>query len=159
MGNSLVSKKLNVQVNWNSFFLCANAVDDDLRIHGLPEDEVMERAEVVYEFYNSHVPNLVMTNTNRWTELSGLRFIPRNEARSTSASYSTETYCSNGSLPLILSPSQLLLQEHEQVAWSQRALFREQPNQNLVRLNSSLGVPTADEVVRMILFFFHWKSG
>ncbi|KAJ6531640.1 hypothetical protein DFH09DRAFT_1044441 [Mycena vulgaris] len=146
LNQQLRSKNLHFQVNWDSFLFCATTVHGDLTTRQLPESEIMARAEVVYDFYNSRLPNIVMTNASRWRQLSGLRFIPRDEHRTTSSSYEADSYCEP--LPEIVAPFQILRAVHEQVAWSQRALFRQEPMTNLIAVNPSLGVPTPEEVVK-----------
>ncbi|KAJ6618898.1 hypothetical protein B0H10DRAFT_2028426 [Mycena sp. CBHHK59/15] len=149
MHSQLRTKDLRYQVDWSSFLLCARTVNDDLTIRQLPEAEIMERAQVVYKYYQSRVPSIVMRTDTKWRQLSTLRFIPRLGHRSTSSSYDdADSYCEGAPLPQIVSPSQLLRREYEQVAWTQRALFREEPGQILSALNSSLGVPSAQEVVQ-----------
>ncbi|KAJ7264998.1 hypothetical protein B0H12DRAFT_1101704 [Mycena haematopus] len=145
----LRSKGLHGEVDWESFLLCAKTVDDDLTVRYLPESEIMPRAEVVYRFYNSSLPGIVLTNANRWRQLNGLRFVPRKESRSSSASYLTDAYCER--LPQIVAPSQILLPKYEQIAWTQRALCQEEPTGNLSALNQSFGVPTAAEVVKHLV--------
>ncbi|KAJ7161471.1 hypothetical protein C8R43DRAFT_336009 [Mycena crocata] len=145
LNEQLRSKDLHFEIDWDAFLLCARTVNADLTIRQLPESDILTRAEVVYEVYGLRLPNIIMTNVTKWGQLNHLRFIPRNESRSTSSSYETGSYCED--LPEILAPSQLLLSQYERIAWSQRALFREEPTMNLVALNKSLGVPTAKEVV------------
>ncbi|KAF7364083.1 hypothetical protein MSAN_01067100 [Mycena sanguinolenta] len=145
----LRSKGLHSQVDRESFLLCVNTVNDDLVARGLPEAEVMPRAEVVFNFYNSSLPNILMGDTLSWTQLNGRRFVPRKEIRSPSASYLTDAYCER--LPEIVAPSQILLQKYEQIAWTQRALCQEEPTGNLTALNTSFGVPTAAEVVKHLV--------
>ncbi|KAJ7461551.1 hypothetical protein FB451DRAFT_1497484 [Mycena latifolia] len=146
MHEQLRSKGLHFRVDWDSFLLCARTVHADLTERQRPESEIMARAEVVYNFYDTSLPGLVMTNANKWRQLNDLRFIPRHERRSTSSSYITDSYCQP--LPQIVAPFQVLRAAHEQVAWSQRALLQEEPMTALIALNASLGVPTALEVVK-----------
>ncbi|KAJ7633013.1 hypothetical protein FB45DRAFT_520874 [Roridomyces roridus] len=141
----LRSKGLHYDVDWNAFLLCARTVHQDSTIRRLPEDEIMPRAQAVFDFYNSGLPNLIMGQAPKWRELNGLNFIPRDLRRSTSSTYDVESYCA--SLPQIVTPGQILQSKFEAVAWSQRALFRDTPTANLLALNSTLGVPTVAEVV------------
>ncbi|KAJ7766768.1 hypothetical protein B0H16DRAFT_372468 [Mycena metata] len=141
----LRTKDLQSVVGWESFLLCARTVDEDLTARFLPETVVAPRAEVVYRSFNSDLPRIVMTNTGRWGQLDRLRFIHRDVRRSTSSSYTTDAYCED--LPEIVAPSQILQSKYEQIAWTQRALFREEPMSGLIALNKSLGVPTVAEVV------------
>ncbi|KAJ6531185.1 hypothetical protein B0H19DRAFT_1190702 [Mycena capillaripes] len=146
MHQSLRAKGLNFVVYWESFLLCAKTVHDDLTTRYLPESDIMSRAGVVYDFYNSSLPGIIMTNANRWRELDGLRFITRREHRSPSSSYATDSYCEH--LPRIVAPRQILQQKYEKIAWTQRLLCKVEPTPGLVALNGTLGVPTAAEVVR-----------
>ncbi|KAJ7685634.1 hypothetical protein DFH06DRAFT_1075187 [Mycena polygramma] len=146
MHGHLRTKGLHFQVDWQSFYLCADTIDDDLRIRGMTETEIMPRAEVVYDFYNLSLPRIVMINAPRWGQLNGLRFIPRDEIRSPSSSYFTDSYCDP--LPRIVAPSQILRRKDERIAWTQRALCQEEPTGGLLALNESLGIPTVVEVVR-----------
>ncbi|KAJ6490694.1 hypothetical protein C8R47DRAFT_1071069 [Mycena vitilis] len=146
MHGDLRTKGLHFKVDWQSFYLCADTIDDDLRIRGMTETEIMPRAEVVYNFYNSSLPRIVMINATRWGQLNGLHFIPRHEIRSPSSSYFTDSYCDP--LPRIVAPSQILRRKDECVAWTQRALCQEEPTGDLLALNESLGIPTVIEVVR-----------
>ncbi|KAJ7024296.1 hypothetical protein C8F04DRAFT_163783 [Mycena alexandri] len=141
----LREKGLQFVVGWESFLLCARTVDEDLTARFLPEALVVPRAEMVYRFFNSDLPGIVMTNTSRWRQLDGLRFILRDARRSSSSSYTTDPYCED--LPEIVTPSQILQKKYEQIAWTQRALFQEEPMSGLIALNKSLGVPTAMEIV------------
>jgi sacsin len=141
----LRAKGLHFNVDWESFLLCATTVDQDLTARYLPEPDILARAEVVYRFYSSNLPGIVMTNAIRWRQLNGLRFIPRRQNRSPSSSFPTDPYCEP--LPGIVSPSQILRGKYEQIAWTQRALCEEEPTGLLGTLNPSFGVPTAAEVV------------
>ncbi|KAJ7481162.1 hypothetical protein B0H11DRAFT_1915712 [Mycena galericulata] len=142
----LHSKGLQFTVDWDAFLLCARTVDVDLTMRQLPEAAVMQRAEAVYDFYSSRLPNIIMTNTNKWRQLNGLRFVPRHQRRSPSAtSYVEDSYCRQ--FPQIVAPCQILRNQYEEVAWSQRARFGVEPMAGLLALNASLGVPTAQEVV------------
>ncbi|KAF8205680.1 hypothetical protein K438DRAFT_1964095 [Mycena galopus ATCC 62051] len=145
MHPELRAKGLHFEVDWAAFLLCAQTVDGDLTTRYLPESEIVPRAEVVYHFYHSSLPRLVMQNTDKWRQLDGLRFIPREESRSPSSSFPADSYCEH--LPQIVCPSQILLQKHEKIAWSQRALCQEEPTGVLSVLNKSMGIPTVAEVV------------
>ncbi|KAF7311321.1 hypothetical protein MKEN_01033800 [Mycena kentingensis (nom. inval.)] len=141
----LVRKGLNAIINWDTFLLCARTVSGDLTERGLDEAEVGERARAVFDAYNSRMPGMIMSNEGKWRQLAGLRFVHRRDERSTSSSYETASYIQP--IAQIVSPSEVVLDEYEPVAWSQRALMAATPSAELTSLNKRLGVPTAKEVV------------
>ncbi|KAJ6531213.1 hypothetical protein B0H19DRAFT_472983 [Mycena capillaripes] len=147
----LKSRGLKTDVDWNSFLQCARCIQTALTEtraeRRLSEDDLLERAEIVYDFYNSRLPGQVMANQDKWEQLSRIPFIARKHLRSTSTtiSFSPQSYCLP--LPVVVSPSQLVRQQYERVAWTQRALFQNEPGPNLVAVNPSLGVPHVKEVV------------
>ncbi|KAJ7137800.1 inositol-pentakisphosphate 2-kinase-domain-containing protein [Mycena epipterygia] len=145
----LRSKGLKFDIDWNSFLRCVRCIQAALATRESPEGPILAGARIVYLFYNSRLPSILMADVRKWEELRLLPFIPRNQRRSTTISFSTESYCSP--LPVVVSPSQVLRQEHEQLAWTQRALFQEEPIPNLVAFNPSLGVPNANEVVNHLV--------
>ncbi|KAJ6502042.1 hypothetical protein C8R45DRAFT_1070605 [Mycena sanguinolenta] len=142
MQPQLGSKGLHSQVNWDSFLLCADTVNDDLVARGLPESQVMPRAEAVYDFYKSSLPGIVGT-----VERPAFRAATGNPEPIRISRYR----CILRASSQIVSPSQILLQKYEQIAWTQRALCQEEPTGVLNALNKSFGVPTAAEVVKHLV--------
>lgn len=144
----LRSKGLKFEIDWDSFLLCAKRIDR--KSEEVCDTELVRRAGLVCDFYNSGLQNDVRPGPEQWQELRTIRFIPRHQLRtSSSVSFSAASYCV--ALPLVVSPSQLLRPEYEDVAWTQRALFRlgaeHAPNPILFAVDPSLGVPNAKEVV------------
>ncbi|KAF8205699.1 hypothetical protein K438DRAFT_1818327 [Mycena galopus ATCC 62051] len=140
MHPELRAKGLCSEVDWAAFFLCAQTVDGDLTTRHLPSPT------------SCPGPKLSTTSFTRASQdlqLDGLRFIPRQESRSPSSLFPADSYCEH--LPQIVRPSQILLQKHEKIAWSQRALCQEEPTAALSALNVSFGTPTAAEVVKHLV--------
>ncbi|KAJ6531646.1 hypothetical protein DFH09DRAFT_1183014 [Mycena vulgaris] len=130
----LRSKGLKYNVDWDLFLRCARCIHAEA---GRRSDaEMMEKARVVYDFYNSHLPTSAGAGSiQQWEKFNTI-----------ASSRAIHSYCRAG-LPAIVSPSLLLVQKYEQVAWSQRALFQDEPLRMLTAVNPSLGVPNANEVV------------
>ncbi|KAJ7681756.1 hypothetical protein B0H17DRAFT_1138188 [Mycena rosella] len=144
----LGSKGLMFDVNWDLFVRCANCVQNVLAAGRLSEPGVMQSVMVVFDFYNRSLSSNPAASPRRWAQLNDIPFIPHNQDRSPSLSFDTDSYCVG--LPAVVSPSQLIRQNYEQVAWSQRALFQEEPLLILAAINPSLGVPNAHEVVNCL---------
>jgi hypothetical protein len=51
-----------------------------------------------------------------------------------------------------VAPNKLLLEAHEAIAWTQRALFLEPPHERVLIANPTLGCPAVGEVVSALLF-------
>ncbi|KAJ7024298.1 hypothetical protein C8F04DRAFT_1239748 [Mycena alexandri] len=147
----LRSKGLKVEVDWNSFLRCARCIQTALAGGQLPDNDLVAKATIVYTFYNSNgcrLPLEVMADPAKWDQLSRIPFIPRAPERSTAFSFNPELYCVP--LPVVASPAQVVRQEYEQVAWTQRARFQDQPGRNLAT-NPLLGVPRVEEVVSHLI--------
>lgn len=152
--HDLRSWGLRHELDYDSFYECANTIDQDVR-HNRNQDSIVDRARTVYHCYNHTLPLLRngALSAQQWSRLNNLCFIPRNTTRRHTATYETSNYGSP--LPDILSPAQIVREEYEAVAWTQRGLiesdFESRPSRPLLTKNSSFGVPSADEVVRDIL--------
>jgi hypothetical protein len=133
---------LKYEVTFDVFLECARAID---QVHN--NDDTSDAAERAYNCYNSHLPSRIMTNTSQWRMLDSLRFIPRLTGRRPRLEelYEVTMYCKE--LPAIAAPRDLILEEFEAVAWTQRGIFREQPRADLIAVNPGLGRPRAEEVV------------
>ncbi|KAJ7161504.1 hypothetical protein C8R43DRAFT_1105134 [Mycena crocata] len=139
----LRSKGLRSETDWDSFHFCVQRIDEAV---GAGRGNIVEAATVAYQFYNSHLPLSVGAVPTKWEALNRIRFIPRHQRRSShSPTFAVEPYCV--SLPAVVSPSQLVQEKYEQVVWTQCGLFLQQPGDNMIAVNSSLGVPNAKEVV------------
>ncbi|KAF7322359.1 hypothetical protein HMN09_00013700 [Mycena chlorophos] len=142
---ALRGRGLHHHRDWRAFLLCAQTVSVDLTQRNLPEPIVERRAAAVYDFFREHVPALVMGNNDKWRQLDELRFIARRPQRVTAATFDATPFCLP--VPMIASPSQLLLPVHVPIAWSQRGVFLQEPSPELIALNKTLGVPTVQQVV------------
>ncbi|KAJ7685605.1 hypothetical protein DFH06DRAFT_1075137 [Mycena polygramma] len=144
-----ISKGLKTVVDFNSFLQCARCIQTALNETGegrrLPDSDLMRRARVVYNFYNTHLPSRLMATEEKWEQLSRIPFIPRRQARSTFPAFDRPTYCVP--LPIVVSPAQLVRPRYEQVVWTQCGLPENEPESNLVAVNPSFGVPQAKDVV------------
>lgn len=128
----------HISVDFAAFQKCAQVVDQT-------RDE--QSATEVYQWYSNNLWMLTRNNAVQWHQLDDLRFIPRSEIR---RSYREPAFSPLGfarQLPQIVSPKEVLRTEFEPVAWTQRALFREVPSQQLLLANPSLGVPSPIHVV------------
>jgi sacsin len=133
---------LQYEVTFNVFLACAREID---QVHN--NDDISDGAERAYGCYNSELPSRIMTNANQWRMLDNLRFIPRLTGRRPRLEelYEVTMYCKE--VPAIAAPRELLREKFEAVAWTQRGIFREQPQADLIAVNPSLGQPRAEEVV------------
>jgi sacsin len=87
-----------------------------------------------------------MSNQQQWASLAGIKFVRPKDIRRQGASYLAENYYT-GERGLLLAPNHFVLPKFEPIAWTQRALFFDEPSGNLVALNTKLGVPEVSEVV------------
>ena len=128
------------------FRMCAEAVNNR------QEDDRAAGALVVFEAYCVSLPMQVGPNDQEsWRQLDDLCFIPRK--------MDTERRLEDGEgpgleiplnvtmLPLVVSPIDLVRQEFESVAWTQRATFATQPHQRILLAHPALGRPKFHEVV------------
>ena len=133
---------LKYEITFDVFLACAREID---QVHN--NDDISDGAERAYSCYNSQLPSRIMTNASQWRLLDSLRFIPRLTGRRPRLEelYEVTMYCKE--LPAIVAPQDLVRQEFEGVAWTQRGIFREQPQADLIAVNPSLGQPRVEEVV------------
>ncbi|KAI0313563.1 hypothetical protein OF83DRAFT_1175566 [Amylostereum chailletii] len=126
---------LQVEVTPKAFLECA------LAIQGAQDLRRFDDAATVYSHYRDQLP---FQRNMPWRQVEDIRFIHRAEDRRrgmpTFNRYSVE-------LPDIVAPSQLVREEYEAIAWSQRARFRVEPTDRLLAENKTLGVPTLGEVI------------
>jgi sacsin len=60
-------------------------------------------------------------------------------------------YVQNKNFPDVVAPKDILRPQYEAVAWTQRVLFLDSPDERLLA-NPSLGLPDVSQVVRQIFF-------
>ena len=136
----------DAQLDIPMFRMCAEAVNNR------QEDDRTAGALVVFEAYCVSLPMQVGPNDQEsWRQLDDLCFIPRK--------VETERRLEDGEepgleiplnvsmLPLVVSPIDLVRQEFESVAWTQRATFATQPHQRILLAHPALGRPKFHEVV------------
>jgi hypothetical protein len=133
---------LQHEITFDVFLACCREID---RVHN--SDDALDAAAKAYEHYSSVLPREIMTNEGKWGILDSLRFIPRLAERRPYLDeiYDVTTYCEE--LPAVVAPGKLLRAEFEAKAWTQRGLFCEQPPDNLIAVNPTLGKPRVEEVV------------
>jgi hypothetical protein len=128
-------------VNFDNFQTAAQAIDQDTAA------DVLTRAQVLYDWYNTRLPTEMAGDIdNRWRLLDHLRFIPVHSQRRRGASWG-ETYTDGFRRDTLCSPAQILRPECESIAWTQRALFATAPSQSLLVTDLDLGVPSPQQVV------------
>ena len=91
-----------------------------------------------------------------WRELDQFSFVPRDlasERRLDDGGQLERAFLSIPlsitSLPHVVPPLNLVRKEFEAVAWTQRALFAEQPHQRVLLAYPELGRPDVSDVVRV----------
>lgn len=149
---------LNHEISVDTFRICAEAVEAGIQTHlrdGIPTlDALREMSQLTFVCYGDILPPLIMRRTSSWADLDSIAFIRAKDIRRQGASYPADRYCET-ELPLLLPPNRLLLSNLEPIAWTQRALFFEEPSENLMAVNAKLGVPEVWEVVR--ISNYAWK--
>jgi len=137
----------DAQLDIPMFRMCAEAVNNR------QEDDRAAGALVVYEAYCVSLPMQVGPNDQEsWRQLDDLCFIPRNmdtERRLDDEVQGPglELPSNITMLPTVASPIDLVRQEFESVAWTQRAAFLTQPHQRILLAYPELGRPKFHEVV------------
>jgi hypothetical protein len=139
-------------MNMSIFRVCAEALNN--RQGG----DLVARAETLFDAYSFHLPVRVAHNEREiWSELDDISFIPRR--MSTGRRQPGENPDGQGdldipeeitSLPEVVSPMELVREEFEPIAWSQRAAFRKQPDRRVLNAHSSLGKPSILQVVGVL---------
>ncbi|KZT01862.1 uncharacterized protein LAESUDRAFT_815637 [Laetiporus sulphureus 93-53] len=139
---SLRALGLQHERNFTTFKACVVNLDADNEMEG-----VVDRALVIFEWYG-HLPMHIGRDTSKWSELVGYKFIPCDAVRRryNDASLHPESYVTR--LSRLIAPEQILREEHERIAWTQRGQFMLPPDERLLLADLTLGMPTLDEVVR-----------
>jgi hypothetical protein len=143
---------LRDNLSFDSFLAVASAVHEE------PDGaDKVRRAELVYDEYSNRLYGLIYGDASLWAQLDNLRFIPRTAARRRNVTSNIPFDQFTKQFPNVVSPAELLFTDFEPVAWTQRVLFRDEPSQQLAVSHSSLGKPTAKEVVswQCTYFGFH----
>ncbi|KAE9407538.1 hypothetical protein BT96DRAFT_971239 [Gymnopus androsaceus JB14] len=130
-------------VTFDIFQQCAQAINDDQH-QGI---DVVTRATVVYNYYNTVLTRQLMSNAHYWRLLDNICFIPRSRAPLERVSYDQNPYIIEH--PDVVSPNVLLLDDwkYQAVAWTRRCKFNVPPSRDLKAVHPDIGVPTAVDVV------------
>lgn len=141
---------LKYQISVTTFRTCAEAVQAAHRSHiqnGIPtRDELFEMAHLAFDSYKNILPREIMLNSSLWSTLDSIEFVRPKDVRRQGAPYLAEEYCDD-ERPLLLPPSRFVLPNLEPIAWTQRALFFDEPTEDVTAVNKKLGIPDVNEVV------------
>lgn len=146
--------KTESDMNMPIFRICAEALNNR------PENDLVARAETLFDAYSFHLPVRVAYNESEiWNELDGIPFIPRlmatgrrRRGNDLDGAGDLDIPEELTSLPEVVSPMELVREEFESIAWSQRASFRKQPDRRVLNAHGSLGKPTTLQVVNVLLY-------
>ncbi|PCH34677.1 hypothetical protein WOLCODRAFT_165735 [Wolfiporia cocos MD-104 SS10] len=127
--------------DFDAFKECARVIDSNIA-----DGNRADGASDLFWWYQD-LPTMIGSNEQQWRQLENLRFIPRAQVRRRYDDGRVDPDAHSVSLRNLVSPSQVLRTEHERIAWSQRAMFLNTPNERLFLADLSLGVPTVEEVV------------
>jgi hypothetical protein len=141
MQDELAVFGLETRLNFATFKACVEAI-----ARGVEGPGHVLRANTVFDFYSTRLPMLVAGNRWQWRELDEIAFIPASQQRRRNTIWSAD-YAQPMPINALRSPSQMLRAEHQGIAWTQRALFLNEPSQNLKVADLELGVPSVEEVV------------
>lgn len=133
--------KRQVNLSVTMFLECARALEADTT------GDKVDRAAILFRAYGEDLPLRIKADSEEWREIDSIQFVPRAEGRRTDMWFTIDASAYARILPLIVAPNELLLESHEQIAWTQRALFRESPQHRVLIANPTLGCPTISEVV------------
>ncbi|KAJ7058193.1 hypothetical protein C8F01DRAFT_1149905 [Mycena amicta] len=134
--------KSHTNLDIDTFKECARSIQAETN-----HPNITARARVVFRAYGEDMPlRIDSSQSHIWKELDHIRFVPRERLRSRMMTLDdTSPYVKP--LPAIVSPEQVLLVEHEAVAWTQRAVLLGAPAERLLLANPKFGQPTPGEVV------------
>ncbi|KAJ4466248.1 hypothetical protein J3R30DRAFT_3588632 [Lentinula aciculospora] len=132
-------------VTFKDFQQCAQAIDNDQRCGR--DDGIIARALTIYEYYNRQLPSQIMTNSRLWEALDDIRFIPRGDTSSGASYNAAQTRYAVNLHPPVVSPRELLRDEYQPIAWTQRANFLITPTPDLIAVYTNVGQPTTRNVV------------
>ncbi|CAA7263802.1 unnamed protein product [Cyclocybe aegerita] len=121
------------------------------------EDRVA-RAVVLFDTYCTQLPlRVAADDQTSWRLLDDLAFVPRRMEDSRRLEQGAnqpglEIPDTVTDLEEIVSPNELVRQEFEAIAWSQRASFLEQPHQRVLVAHPGLGKPSFTEVLAHLCY-------
>lgn len=141
------------EIDFNTFNVCASTLDDAVQrrvLQGVTINDCLAAAEVLFHVYQTTITTQVVaarqTHSNFWSNVDRISFIRRQDIARRGLTYDLPRLFHQDQ-PLIVSPSNLVRTTFEPIAWTQRMLFRDEPEQLTLMINENLGVPTVAEVV------------
>jgi len=142
---SLLTKfGLHNKLDFDSFRFCVGILDRQAQKKDV--SFVRQAAEA----YNCYREQLIWIRevSERWGQLDQLQFIPRDENRCP-YELPEEALSLIKELPIVVRPSEIVLDVHERIAWSQRARLQpnRQPGDRLRASHKTLGVPSVEDAV------------
>ncbi|PVF98749.1 hypothetical protein CPB86DRAFT_784385 [Serendipita vermifera] len=130
---------LRHELDAENFVQCATAIHEDQHMN-----DILPRARLAFNIYNATVAVEIRNNMFARMRLNELCFIPRATDRRNGAPWSNQY---GTTLPMIVSPKQVLREEFEALAWSQRARCEQAPSRLLLAVDANLGEPTISDVI------------
>jgi len=124
------------------------------------DPDVLSRAMVIFRAYTQILPfHVTPQERHVWSQLDDLTFVPRR--MTTVRKLADQGENESGldipanvtALDTIVQPNELVREEFEAVAWSQRAFFLEQPDRRVLVEYPNLGTPNFSEVVRCSIYY------
>lgn len=128
-----------------TFVACVRALNEDQNVTNA---SLVQRAQTLFRVYCNNLPFRTGANVEDYNRIDATRFIPRAVARSDGL------HVSEGSsyvkpLPLgLVAPNEVAVAQYAGVCWSQRAIILSEPDSHTLMRHPTLGIPTAEEVVR-----------
>lgn len=145
---------LQQRPNFSTFKSCLDILQEDLRSPALSQD-LISRADALYRWYQV-LPMEIGDSEIQWEQIRHKLFIRcsinRRQFGDASIDANKYTVIPQGQNHDIVTPAQMLREEHKNIAWTQRALFRVPPESRLLLADLKLGVPSVDEVVSTTSF-------
>ncbi len=117
--------------------------------------DIRERGTVLFKTFCEDLPLRVAADEeHEWRTLDNLRFIPHDTSPRPLGSINVSRYITRRVrfLTGVVSPNRLVRKEFQAVAWSQRTFYHTEPHQRVLMAYPNLSVPTAEEVVRSLLY-------
>jgi sacsin len=134
--------KRQVDLDLAMFEACALAIHNDTTA------DRFNRSVVVFQAYAEELSVRLNFDDDEWTQLDAIRFIPRSPVRQTKMERERlDISRFVKPFPDVVAPNEILQAQHEPIAWTQRALFAQPPNQRIMVAYPELGCPTVAEVV------------
>ncbi|RPD56795.1 hypothetical protein L226DRAFT_469097 [Lentinus tigrinus ALCF2SS1-7] len=144
----LVPFGLRRELTRENFLACVQAVHEDYAMAVRESTEDRERCDLLFRWYSSQLPLTVGSDSAWWRTLDSYSFIPRHASRRSGGPAAFEDMADASPFRHLVSPSKVLREEYSSVAWTQRALFANEPDKRLYMVDEVVGIPTVEEVVK-----------